>query len=122
MTNQKFDIDAALNTFRETFGPVMKVQQKGVQTLERLARYQFAVAGDYLEWSLAQANVGVTASSLTEGVAQHTELNSRLSERLRARAQEFHQIATETQGEVSQWFNQAGQASAEVVRKTKKAA
>jgi hypothetical protein len=119
MTNQKFDIDAALNTFRETFGPVIKVQQKGVQTLERLARYQFAVAGDYLEWSLAQANVGVTASSLTEGVAQHTELNSRLSERLRARAQEFHQIASETQGAVSQWFNQA---SAEVVRKTKKAA
>jgi hypothetical protein len=42
-----------------------------------------------------------------------------LSERLRARAQEFSQIASETQGAVSQWFNQA---SAEVVRKTKKAA
>jgi phasin family protein len=119
MTNQKFDIDSALNTFRETFGPVFKVQQKGVQALERLARYQFAVAGDYLDWTLAHAQVGVTSSSLTEGVAQHTELNSRLSAKLRARAQELSQIATETQGEVSHWFNQT---SAEVVRKARKAA
>jgi hypothetical protein len=126
MTDHKFDLDSVLNTYRDTFAPVVKVQQKGLQTLERLARYQFAVAGDYLDWSIAHANVGVTSNNLADGVAKHTELNSRLGDKLRARAQEFSQIANETQGAVSQWFNQAGaevvRKTAEVVRKTKKAA
>jgi hypothetical protein len=119
MTDHKLDLDSVLTSFRETFAPVLKVQQKGLQTLERLARYQFAVASDYLDWSIAHANVGVTSSTLADGVAKHTELNSRLGDKLRARAQEFSQIAGETQGAVSQWFNQT---TADVVRKTKKAA
>lgn len=119
MTDHKLDLDSVLANFRETFAPVLKVQQKGLQTLERLARYQFAVASDYLDWSIAHANVGVTSSTLADGVAKHTELNSRLGDKLRARAQEFSQIAGETQGAVSQWFNQS---TADVVRKTKKAA
>lgn len=129
MIDHTFDLDNVLHTYRETFAPVAKVQQKGLQTLERLARYQFAVAGDYLEWSIAHANIGVSSNNLADGVAKHTELNTLLGDRLRARAKEFNQIATETQGEVTQWFNQASaevvrkasEASAEVVRKTTRA-
>jgi hypothetical protein len=119
MTNSKFDIDSIVSSYREAFAPVVRAQTEGLKTLERLARYQLAVAGDYLDWGVAQAKVGTSAKTAADVVGQQTDLNSKLGDKLRARAQEFSQIATETQGAVSQWFDQA---SAEVVEKVKKAA
>lgn len=119
MFDTKFDLDSILTTYQETFAPVLRAQQEGLKTIERLARYQYAVAGDYLDWSTAQAKVGVNATTAADGAAQQSEINSRLGDKLRARAQEFKQIATETQGTVSQWFEKT---SDEVVKKARKAA
>jgi Phasin protein len=112
MTNSKFDLDSIVSSYREAFAPVVRAQQEGLKTIERLARYQLAVAADFLDWGVAQAKVGTSAKTAAD-------LNSKLGDKLRARAQEFSQIATETQGAVSQWFDQT---SAEVVEKVKKAA
>ena len=119
MADRKFDIDSAISSFRDSFAPALRAQQEGLKTFERLARYQLAVAGDYLDWALAQSKVGVAAKTVSEAVAQQSELNTKLGDKLRARAQEFSQIATETQGAMTQWFDQT---SAEVVEKVKKAA
>jgi hypothetical protein len=119
MTDKTFDLSAMFNAYKDAFAPVLKAQQEGLKTVERLARYQFAVAGDYLDWSLAQANAAVNTKSVTELVGQATDLNSRLSDKLRARTDEFTQIATETQGAVTQWFDAT---AAKVAESAKKAA
>ena len=77
--------------------PALKAQQEGVKALERLGQYQYAVAGDYLEWSLAQAKAAVGAQTPTEFVAKQVELTTALSEKLRARAQEFVTLAADAQ-------------------------
>ena len=119
MTDRIFDLDSILNTYRDAFAPAIRAQQEGLKTIERLARYQFAVASDYLDWGIAQAKLGTSAKSATEAAGQQSELNSKLGDKLRARAQEFSQIASESQGAVSQWFDQT---SAEVAQKVKKVA
>jgi phasin family protein len=119
MTDRKFDLGSISTSFRDAFAPILRAQQEGLKTVERLARYQFAVAGDYLDWGIAQAKVGTSANTAAEAVGQQTELNSELGDKLRAHTREFGQIATESQGAVSQWFDQS---SAEVVEKVKKAA
>ena len=105
------------DAYKDAFAPVMKAQQEGFKTVERLARYQFAVAGDCLDWSLAQANAVVHTKSVAELVGQQTDLNSRLSDKLRARTEEFSQIATETQGAVTQWFDATAAKVAETAKK-----
>jgi phasin family protein len=119
MADRRFDIDSLLSSFRDTYAPFVRAQHEGLKTVERLVRYQLAIAGDYLDWSVAQAKVGINAKSTSEIVTQQSELNSRFGDKLRARAQEFSQIATETQGAMSQWFDQT---TAEVADKVKKAA
>ncbi len=98
MTQPTFDFSTLFETYKTAMAPVFRAQQEGLKTLERLAHYQFAVAGDYLEWSLAQAKASVGPKSAADLIGQQTSLNVSLSDKLRARAEEFSKIATETQG------------------------
>jgi hypothetical protein len=119
MTQPTFDFSTLFDTYKTAMAPVFRAQQEGLKTLERLAQYQFAVAGDYLEWSLAQAKASVGPKTAAELIGQQTSLNLSLGDKLRARAEEFSKIATETQGAVTQWIDET---SAKVAEKAKKAA
>jgi phasin family protein len=92
-----FDPKSILENYRSTFAPVIKAQQEGIKSFDRLGRYQYAVAGDYLEWSLAQAKALLDAQSTTELVSKQLELTNALSDKLRTRAHEFMTLATEAQ-------------------------
>ncbi|MDP9085034.1 MAG: phasin family protein [Pseudomonadota bacterium] len=97
MSDTTFDPKTILETYKSAFAPVLKVQQEGVKVLDRVGRYQYAVAGDYLEWSLAQAKLAFGAQSPADFLAKQVELTTALSEKLRARAQEFSTLASESQ-------------------------
>ncbi|HTP39082.1 MAG TPA: phasin family protein [Steroidobacteraceae bacterium] len=107
MAINTLDMSTLFDAFRNSFAPVLRAQQEGIAAAERLARYQFAVAGDYLDWSIAQAKTGVAAKTPDELTAKLSELNTRFSELLKKRSQEFATIASETQGAVTQWFGDA---------------
>ena len=117
MTQPAFDFTAMFDTYREAFAPLFRAQSEGLKTVERLARYQFAVAGDYLEWTLAQAKASVGPKSVGDLVGQQVAVNTAFSDKLRARADEFSQIATETQGTVTKWMDETTAKVKETVKK-----
>lgn len=97
MDEKTFDPKTILETYRNAFAPVLKAQQEGVKVFDRVGRYQYAIAGDYLEWSLAQAKLALAAQTPADFFSKQVELTTALSEKLRARAQEFATLATEAQ-------------------------
>jgi hypothetical protein len=97
MSDSTFDPKTILDTYRSAFAPVLNAQQEGVKVIDRVGRYQYAVAGDYLEWSLAQAKLALAAQTPADFFSKQVELTTALSEKLRARAQEFATLATEAQ-------------------------
>jgi phasin family protein len=107
MTDTTFDTKTIFETYRNAFAPALKVQQEGVKALDRVGRYQYAVAGDYLEWSLAQAKAVVGAQTPAEFISKQIELTTALSERLRARAQEFVKLTTDSQTSMSDAVNES---------------
>jgi phasin family protein len=119
MSDSTFDPKAIFETYRNAFAPALKAQQEGITAIDRVGRYQYAVAGDYLEWSLAQAKAALGAQSPAEFVSKQVELTTALSEKLRARAQEFVTLATETQ---NNFTNAVSEASAKVAEVSKKKA
>jgi phasin family protein len=119
MFNNSFDANSLFESYRTALAPFLKAQTEGLKTFERVARYQLAVTADYLDFSLSQAKATVSAKTPAEFVAQQTEIASRFGDTLRKRGQEISQIATETQGTVSQWV---GEATAKVAEAAKKAA
>jgi phasin family protein len=119
MTDSTFDPKTIFETFRNAFAPVLKAQQEGLKAIDRAGRYQYAVAGDYLEWTLAQAKAAVGAQTPAEMVSKQVELATKLSEKLRARVQELVTLATDTQTSFTQVVSEA---TAKVTDLTKKAA
>ena len=89
MSNTSFDPTSIFESYRNAFAPALKVQQEGIKAIDRVGRYQYAIAGDYLEWSLAQAKAALAAQSPAEFVSKQFELTTALSEKLRTRVQEF---------------------------------
>jgi phasin family protein len=119
MTNQTFDATALLETYRTAFAPALAAQQEAMKSFERLARYQYALIGDCLEWSVSQAQALATAKSPAEIVAKQTELGTKITEQLRGRVQELTTITSEAQSTLNQLFTEA---SAKVAEMGKKAA
>ena len=119
MTESTFDPKAVFETYRNAFAPALKAQQEGITAIDRVGRYQYAVAGDYLEWSLAQAKAALGAQTPAEFVSKQVELTTALSEKLRARAQEFVALATDAQ---STFVEMTKESAAKVVAETTKVA
>jgi len=118
MTDTTFDPKTIFETYRNALAPALKVQQEGVKALDRVGRYQYAVAGDYLEWSLAQARAVVGAQTPAEFVSKQVELATALSEKLRNRTQELVKLATDSQTGLSDAVNESvNRAAAETKRK-----
>ena len=106
MIDRTFDPSSLLNAARDAYAPVLKAQQEGFKSLERLARLQYAVAGDLLESSLAHVNATLSATSPTELFSKQGDLNSQFVDKLRTRAQEFATVTSEIQAQVGQLGSQ----------------
>jgi phasin family protein len=117
MNDSTFDPKAIFETYRNAFAPALKGQQEGLKAIDRAGRYQYAVAGDYLEWSLAQAKAALSAQTPAEFVSKQVELTTALSEKLRARAQEFVTLATDAQTGFTEVVSDATAKVAELSRK-----
>src|SRR5882762_6121405 len=66
MIDRTFDPNTMIAAAREAFAPVLKAQQEGFKNIERLARLQYAVAGDVLENGLARVNAAFSSTNATE--------------------------------------------------------
>ena len=102
MIDRTFDPTTLLNAARDAFAPVLKAQQEGFKNIERLARLQFAVAGDVLETGLARVNATLSATTPTELFSKQNDLNSQFVDKLRSRAQEFATVTSEIQTQIGQ--------------------
>lgn len=119
MTDRTFDPNTWLDSFRESFASVYKAQNEGFKAFERLARFQYTVAGDYLEAGIAQTQAALSAKTPAELLSKQAELGTQLGDKLRSRAQEFSTLASEVQGSVSSF---ATETAARVSASAKKAA
>jgi hypothetical protein len=102
MIDRTFDPNSFITAARDAFAPILKAQQEGFRNIERLARLQYAVAGDLLDSSFARVNASLLATSASELFSRQTELNSQFVDLLRARAQEFATLASEIQAKLGQ--------------------
>ena len=103
MTDRTFDPNSMMTAAREAFAPVLKAQQEGFKSLERLARLQYALAGDVLETGLARVNATFTAATPSELLNRQTELSTQLMDKLRSRAEEFATVTSEMQTKFTQF-------------------
>jgi hypothetical protein len=118
MNDRAYDPNAWMEAYRESFAPVYKAQQEGFKTFERLARFQYAVMGDYLESGLAHAQAAIAAKSPFDLFVKQAELGTQLGEKLRARAQEFSSFASDVHGSVAAFASETSARASGATRRT----
>jgi hypothetical protein len=102
---------------RGTLAPAARAQLEAIKTLERFGRYHYAVAGDYLEWGVAQARAMLALGTPAEHVASQTTLATQFGEKLQGRVREFVSLASETRASFDELVREATVRFAESVKR-----
>ena len=108
MTNPAFDFNAIIESSKKAFEPALKFNALAVQGFERVARQQYAFAGELLEIAIKDVN------DLT---AKQIELTTQLVEKTTQRSQDMIKLATEQQAELTKWYDKAAADYAAVAKK-----
>ena len=101
MPGLNFAPGVALGAWRLTLAPALRAQQEALNAIERFGRYHYSVAGDCLEWGMAQARASLVFGTPAEQVASQTTLAVQFGEKLQGRVREFVNLASDTQASFS---------------------
>jgi phasin family protein len=112
-----YDPNVWFDACRSAFAPVIRTHEEYVKTMDRIARVQYAAAGDVLELSLAQAHAVLEAKSPGEFLAKSTELGAKLGEKLRSRTNELVTATAEAQTSVTRVASDAGAKATESAKR-----
>jgi len=119
MTNPAFDFNAIIESSKKAFEPALKFNALAVQGFERVARQQYAFAGELLEIAIKQMQLPSQVKDVNELTAKQIELTTQLVEKTTQRSQDMIKLATEQQAEMTKWYDKA---AADYAAAAKKAA
>jgi hypothetical protein len=112
-----FEPSAAIESGSTASAPALCAQQEAFKALERFGRYHYSVAGDYLEWGVAQAKAIFAPGTPAEHVASQTALATQLGEKLQGRVREFVSLASETRATFNELVGDATARFAETIKR-----
>jgi len=117
MNSPTFDFNAFLDAGKKAFAPAVKFNELSFAGFERIARQQFAFAGEVLEFSLQQMQLATTVRDFNDLTSRQIELSTQFAERATQRSQDLIKLTTEHQAELTKWFDQTVSESAKVAKK-----
>jgi len=97
--NEQFGQFADLQ--KQAFEPLRAFSGVAAQAFERVARQNYEVLGDYIEYTVAQARLAGEAQDANDFVGLQIARNRVFVEKMAQRAQEYASIASATQKEAT---------------------
>ncbi|MGH8242518.1 MAG: phasin family protein [Steroidobacteraceae bacterium] len=117
MTQPTFDFSAFLDAGKKAMAPAVKFSELSLAGFERIARQQYAFAGEVLEFSLQQMQLASSARDLNDLTSRQIELSTQFAERATQRSQDLIKLSTEHQAQLTKWFDQTVSESAKGAKK-----
>ena len=117
MTQPTFDFNAFLDASKKAMAPAVRFSELSLAGFERIARQQYAFAGEVLEFSLQQMQLASTARDFNELTARQIELSTQFAERATQRSQDLIKLSSEHQAQLTKWFDQTVSESAKGAKK-----
>ncbi len=91
---------------KRMLAPAIKFNEIAVKTLEQFARYQYDIAGDYLNFSIEQLQSASKTKDVGELVSKQSEMTSSFVEKLTKRSQDLTKIAADAQAGFTKWVDE----------------
>ncbi|HVN42046.1 MAG TPA: phasin family protein [Steroidobacteraceae bacterium] len=100
------DYSAYTDVAKRAFAPVTRLNETLAGNLERLARFQYELAGEFMQFGLDQLNAAVHARDLGTLLTRQADIANRFTETMAARQQSFARVATQAQASLAQWVEE----------------
>jgi phasin family protein len=101
------DYSAYTDFAKRAFAPATRLNETVAGNVERLARFQYELAGELLQFALDQMHAAVKARDLGTLLARQSELAGRFVHTMTARQQAFARLTTEAQASIAHWVEDA---------------
>jgi phasin family protein len=96
---------------KRAFAPAIRLNEMFVGNVERVAKFQYELAGDLMELALEQMHATVKAKDLTTLMSQQREIATKFAEKSTKRQQAMAKIAADSQAGFATWFEEASAAA-----------
>jgi hypothetical protein len=113
-----FDPRAAFHAYRGALAPTLRAQREALKAIECFGRYQYSVAGDYLEWGAAQAKANLKLGTPAELTASQAALATQFGAKIQGRVREFVNLASETRASLNQLLGEMTAGLAETIKQS----
>jgi len=98
--NKQFEQYATFQT--EAFAPFRAFNDLAAETFEKLARENYAVLGDYVEFAVNQAKLPADVKDFNEYVGKQFDANRAFGEKLAGRVEEYAEIVRNAQDQAQE--------------------
>jgi hypothetical protein len=105
MANPNAEINAFLEASQKAVAPLLRLNELSARAVERAARFQYEVAGDALNFALANLHTSTQAKDVPSLLQKSAELANQYVEKQAQRSQDLVKLAGEYQAEFTQWFD-----------------
>jgi len=95
------DFSAYTDFAKRAFAPATRLNETVVGNFESLARFQYELAGDFMQLAIEQMQATVKANDLGALVARQSEIATKFVEKQTQRQQAFARMATDAQARVA---------------------
>lgn len=92
---------------KRAFAPAVRFNETLVGNIERVARFQYEVTGDLMQFALDQMYAGVKAKDLPTLLAKQREIATKFAEKAATRQQALAEMAAESQASLARWIEDA---------------
>jgi len=92
---------------KRAFAPAVRFNETLAGNIERVARFQYEVTGDLMQFAIDQMYAGVKAKDLPTLLAKQREIATKFAEKAATRQQALAEMATESQAGFARWIEDA---------------
>jgi len=110
MARKNDDFTSYLDFAQRAAAPVTRLNELAVRNVERVARLQYDMAGDWMQFALAQMHAAVEAKDVGGLLSRQAEVASQFVEKASRRQQDLARISADSQADFVRWVDESGAA------------
>ena len=110
MAKKHEDFSAHLKFAQRAAAPIGRLNELTARNVERMARLQYDMAGDWLQFGLAQMHATVEARDVGSLLSRQAEIASQFVDKLARRQQDLARLSAEAQADAARWFDESSAA------------
>jgi phasin family protein len=92
---------------KRAFAPATRFNEALVTNVERVARFQYEIAGDLMQFALDQMHATVKSRDLPTLLSKQREIATKFSEKATVRQHTLAEMTTESQASLAKWMEDA---------------